>query len=168
MKIPAALAPMHAHWQRLEQREQKLLRRAALVVGLALLWWLALAPPLRTLSQAEVQQRGLDLQWQKMLALQAEARVLQAQPGLSQEDAVRALEVSVRQRLGASAQLSVIADSATVTLRNAPADALAQWLVQARVNARAVASEARLVRNMANPTVPGGWDGTLVLSLPAR
>ena len=42
-------------------------------------------------------------------------------------------------------------------------DALAQWLVQARLNARALPSEARLVRSAA-----GTWDGTLVLNLGRR
>ena len=41
--------------------------------------------------------------------------------------------------------------------------ALAQWLTQVRTNARAIPGEARLARNPA-----GGWDGSLVLTLPAR
>ena len=54
--------------------------------------------------------------------------------------------------------------SGTFTLRTAAApDTLAQWLTQARVNARALPAEARLTRNAA-----GQWDGTLVMSLPAR
>jgi general secretion pathway protein M len=54
------------------------------------------------------------------------------------------------------------------------ADALANWLAQARNNARAVPQEAHLTRS-ANPRQGNGaptptvrWDGTLVLSLPTR
>ena len=55
------------------------------------------------------------------------------------------------------------AQLALVTLAGVPPDALAQWLAQARINARAVPGEARLQRNAA-----GQWDGTLVLNLPPR
>jgi general secretion pathway protein M len=50
-----------------------------------------------------------------------------------------------------------------VTLTGTGADALAQWLTQARVNARALPGEAHLSRNAA-----GMWEGTLVLTLPPR
>jgi general secretion pathway protein M len=39
-------------------------------------------------------------------------------------------------------------------------DALAQWLTQARLNARAVPAEAKLAGNGA-----GSWDGIVVLNL---
>ena len=175
MKLPAAFSPLQARWQTLGAREQTLLRSAAAVIGLALVWWVLIAPPLRTLRQADALQRSLDTQAQKMQVLQAQALALQAQPKLSREDALRALDASVKQRLGPSAQLNVLGDRVTVTLKSTPADALAQWLVQARVNARAIPSEARLVRSAspATPTAPGSrapvaWDGTLVLSLPAQ
>ena len=40
---------------------------------------------------------------------------------------------------------------------------VAQWLAQARINARALPGEARL-----NRTAAGLWDGTVVLTLPSR
>ena len=177
MKLPTAFLPFQARWQTLAAREQTLLLSAAGVVGLALVWWLLIAPPLATLRQADTLQRNLDAQAQKMQALQAQALALQSQPKLSRDDALRALEASVKQRLGAGAQLNVLGERVTVTLKNTPAEALAEWLVQARVNARAIPSEARLVRRgsptpSAMPPAPGSrtpvaWDGTLVLSLPA-
>lgn len=175
MKWPAAFSLLQARWQTLAAREQTLILSAAGVVGLALVWWLLIAPPLATLRQADAMQRSLDAQAQKMQVLQAQALTLQSQPKLSRDDALRALEASVKQRLGAGAQLNTLGDRVSVTLKNIPADALAQWLVQARVSARAIPSEARLVRsaNPAIPPVPGSrtpvaWDGTLVLSLPAQ
>ena len=68
----------------------------------------------------------------------------------------------MRQRLGTSARLVVAGERVTITLTGTPPDALAQWLTQARVNARALPGEARLSRNSA-----GLWEGTLVLTLPA-
>lgn len=167
MKI-AAMAPLQARWATLAQREQGLIRGAAVLVGLALMGWLLVTPPLRTLSQAPGQQRSLDVQWQKMQQLRAQALVLQAQPKISRDDTLRALDAAVKQQLGGSAQLAILGDSATITLRNTPADALARWLTQTRVNARAVPSEARLVRSSVNPAGPAAWDGTLVMRLPAQ
>ena len=194
MKTPEVLSQFQARWRALDAREQTLATSALLLVGLALVWWLLVAPPLRTLRTAEAQQRSLDVQLQKMQALQAQAQALQTQTKLGRDEAVRALEASVKQRLGAAGQLAVVGDRATVTLRNVPADALAQWLAQARVNARAIPGEVRLVRSTlsmqatpgnsisaANAQVPAAaptpaaaagnapvWDGTLVMSLPPQ
>lgn len=156
-------------WATLAERERRSLALAAAVVVLALLWWVGIAPALRTLRAAEQQQPALDAQMQKMLSLQAQAQSLKAQPKLSYDDALRTLEASLRQRLGSTAQLNVVAERATVTLKGAAPEALAQWLAQARINARALPTEARLTRNpgSASAAVPA-WDGTLVLALPAR
>ena len=75
-----------------------MLQGAALLVAAALLWWLALAPALATLRQAEVQRPLLDAQWQRMQALQAEAAALKASPRMGQDEALRALETLVKQR----------------------------------------------------------------------
>ena len=164
MKLASTLAPLQARWTSLERRERTLVSATLWLVALALLWWIGVSPALRTLRQADAQQRGLAAQVQKMQRLQGQAQSIQAQPKISRDEALRALESSVK-RMGTAAQLSVAGDRATVTLRNAPADQLAQWLSQARVNARALPGEARLVRSTANPGGPAAWDGTVVLSL---
>ena len=154
---------------------QALVRLAAGVMAIALVWWLAIAPALRTLGSAETQQRTLEAELQTMQSLQAQAQMLQAQPAISRDDAVRALQASVTQTLGASAQLNAAGDQATLTLRSTPAEALALWLAQARVNARALPTEVRLTRAVApsspspSPSVQpaAAWSGTLVVSLPA-
>ena len=166
MKLPASLQP---HWDRLAPRERRSMLAAGALVGIALVWWLALAPALRTLQGADAQHRLLDAQLQTMLRLQAEAQELPARPKLGFEEALRALEASVRQRFGPAAQLSVVGERATVTLKNAPAAALSDWLAQARVDARALPAEARLLRSPgAVPATGPTWDGVLVMSLPAR
>lgn len=158
-----------ARWNTLAPREQRLVRMAVLLLGLALVWVVLMAPALRTLRQSEAQQRSLQAQWQQMQGLRAQALALQAQPALNPDDAQRALQSSVSQVLGGAAQLSVAGDRATLSLRGVPAAALAQWLAQARVNARAVPTEARLQRSAAPAAGDtAAWDGTLVLSLPAR
>ena len=166
---PSSLtAGVRTRWQALHPRERNLVLAAATVVVLALLWWAGIAPALQTLRQAEVQQRRLDAQWQQMQVLAAEAQALQARPKTRRDEAVRALEASVKQGLGPGAQLSVVGERATVTLKNVPAAALGPWLAQARANARAIPGEARLVRSASSAGAGGAsWDGTLVLNLPA-
>jgi len=162
------LSELQARWRLVARREQRLLLAVLALVVLTLLWSLALAPALATLKAAQQQRLVLDAQWQQMQRLQAQAKVLQAQPPLSFADARRLLEASVKP-LGATAQLVVTGERVTLSFKGISADALAQWLAQVRLNARAVPSEARLVRGAAVAGgASGGWNGTLVLSLSAR
>ena len=178
--LTATLAPLQARWTVMAPREQMLVRLAVSVTVVALVWWVAIAPALRTLGSAEARQRMLEAELQTMQSLRVQAQMLQAQPAINRDDAVRALQASVTQTLGASAQLNAAGDQATLTLRSTPAEALALWLAQARVNARALPTEVRLTRAVAPaPSAPSAalspaarppaaaWSGTLVLSLPA-
>ena len=165
MKIADTLAPLRARWTQLDSRERMLVLAALSVVGVALLWWVGISPALGTLRQAEAQRSSLAAQVQKMQSLQVQAQAIASQPKINRDDALRALEASVK-GLGATAQLNVAGDRATVTLRNTAADPLARWLSQARVNARAIPSEARLTRSAASAGSAAAWDGTVVLSLP--
>lgn len=157
---PAAL---RTWWAGLAPRERMMVAVAGSVVSLALLWWVALAPAIATLRAADAQHRDLDAQLQRMQRLRAEAKAMQAQPRQSPDEAMRQLETAIRQQLGTNARYSIAGDRVTVTLTNTPAAALAQWLAQVRGNARALPGEARLARNAA-----GGWDGSVVLTLPPR
>ena len=198
--IEALQARWQAWWPELAPREQRMVIVAGTLVTLALVWWVALAPALRTLATAPAAHAELDAQLQQMAALQLQAKALQSQPRANREDALRALETSVRQGLGPNAQIQVAGAGAgegvLVTLRATPADGLAQWLAQARGNARAVPREVHLTRTQGGAPVPGRsagafpsgpgaanaaaanaaaaadtrvrWDGTLVMNLPAR
>jgi general secretion pathway protein M len=171
----ALKSSLSARWLALLPRERLALTVAALVVGLGLLWWVLLSPALQTLRAADVQRVELERQHQLMLALQTEAQALQSLPKLSSSDALRALETAVKQTLGSNAQLNVVGERATVTVKAVSADSLAQWLAQTRVNAHALPTEAKLTRTPnGNATAVGAnaphaavtWDGTLVMRLP--
>ncbi len=164
MSARSTLAQWQGRWDALAPRERRLLSGAAALVAVALVWWVTLSPALTRLKAAAVQGPQLEAQLQQMQSLKAQALALQSQPKLSGTDAQAALESLVKQRLAGTGQLVVAGDRATLTLKGAGADALAQWLAQARVNARAVPFEVRLVKS----AVPSSWDGTVVLSLPAR
>lgn len=139
-------------WAGLRPQEQRLIGVAALVIALALLWSVALAPALRTLSSAPQEHARLDTQLQQMRALQAKAQSLQAQPRTDRQAAIRALETSIAAGLSGRAQMQASAgDAVSVAVRQVPADELAAWLAQSRVNARAVPREVRLTRSAAPP-----------------
>jgi general secretion pathway protein M len=153
-------------WKLLAPRERTLLTVAGALVLVALLWMLLLAPSLRVLRGAAAQSAALDAQLQRMQTLQAQAQALQQQAPLGYEDAMRALQQATKQTLGAAAQVSVNGERATVTLQAVGADALAQWLAQARLNARSVPLEAKI--NRISTPASTTWSGVLVMSLPAR
>lgn len=150
-------------WSQLAPREQHLVAAAAGLVAAAVLWWLLLAPPLAVMRSAQEQHRALDAQWQRMLGLQAQAQALQSQPRQTADEAARALEATVREKLGTGARMTIAGERVTVALAGVAPEALGQWLAQARTNARVLPVEAHLTRNPA-----GLWDGTLILALPTR
>ena len=160
-------------WRGLAAREQNLLLAALALCLAALLWWLLLAPALHTLRSAPARHTQLDAQLQHMQALQAQAQALQNTPQPRSADAKRSLHSSVTQALGDTAQLQWNGERATLTLRNADAQALAQWLAQVRGNTQASTQEAHLTRSDAPrpggpPSATPRWNGTLVLTLPGH
>jgi general secretion pathway protein M len=156
-------AALRARWVALAPREKVMVATATALVALLLVWLIAIRPALNVLRVSDREHRELDAQLQQLMVLQQQARTLQSQPKLGHEEALRLLETSLRERIGTSARLAVTGDRATVTLTGTPADVLARWLTQARVDARALPSEAHLSRN-----ATGLWEGTVVVSLPAR
>lgn len=153
---------MQQHWSRLAERERWLIGLAAVLVLLALLWGLGIAPAARALQSAPVRLAQLDRQLQSMELLAAQARELQTRPVVRRDEALRAVQSSLQQRLGGQAQISNAGDRVTVTLTGVSSPALAQWLGQARSAARVVVAQARLTRS------PSGWNGSIVLQLPAE
>lgn len=156
----SAISSLQRSWSGLARRERVLVLLAGTIVVLALLWALALAPALRTVSRAPAQSDLLDRQLQSMQAIAAQARELQGRPSVRREDALRVLQSSLQQRLAGRAQLTPAGERATVTFSGVPPELLAQWLGQARGAARVVVLQARLQRGAV------GWDGSVVLQLP--
>jgi len=170
MSMATTLATLQARWSQLAARERTLLSLAAALVVLAALWLLFLAPIVATLRTADARSQALESQLQQMLALQTQVQSLQKQPPLAHDEALKALNQATEQTLGSNAQVAVTGDRANVTLQGVPADALARWLAQARLNARSVPLEARLARAVSAKDNTQGlvWNGALVMSLPAR
>jgi len=166
MSLATTFESLKARWIQLPGREKNGVRLAVLLVLAILLWQFSVAPALATLRTADAQAKALAAQLQQMQAMQAQAQALQKQPALGFDEAVRALTAATKQTLGTTAQLGMAGERATVTLKDASPDALAEWLAQARLNARSVPIEARLVRTATSGRTT--WNGVLVMSLPAR
>lgn len=154
------------HWNALAPREQFLVRLALVLVTLTVIWLLVVGPSLRVLRAAPARAAAEEQQLAHMRALQAQAQAIQRQAPLSYDDGVRALGQATRQTLGDSGQIRFQGDQAIVTLQACAPQALAQWLSEARLNARSVPVEARLARVSTAAGVR--WSGSVVLALPTR
>ena len=171
-----ALAAVQAFWAARPPRERRLLALAAVVIGSALLWQIAMAPALQTWREAPAKQTTLDVQTGQMLQWQAQAKGLQTTAPLSRTAALQRLESSAAQWLGPDARVSLQGEQVRITLKAAPADGLSRWLEQARNQAQALPTQAQLQRAAVaapSPATPASgsavaWSGTLVLSLPTR
>lgn len=170
-------ASLKTLWLQRSARERRLLVLASLVLGVALLWQLGLAPALNTWRIAGQRQAELDLQTRQMLQLQAEARQLQTPVRVARQEAIVLLERSASSLLGPDAQLNVQGDVLRIRMSAAPAQGLAQWLAQAREQALARPQSARLervspARNNSRPAAPeappeaNAWRGEITLRLP--
>ena len=163
MKPPAALAPAgsaaRAWWDTLAARERRLLAWGGALLGLFLLWLLAVQPALQTLRAAPAEHDRLDLQLQTMQRLATETTGLRGTPPVSAEQAAAALKAATERLGDGKGRLALQGDRAVLTLNGAGTGALRDWLAEARSGARARPVEASLARGA------NGLAGTLVLSL---
>ena len=142
-----------------------------------------LGPALKTWQKVPEQREKLAQDLAAVQALRGQVQALKNQPSLSFDAAYLALGKTTRSYLPANTSMNLLGDQVTVQLQAVPAHALAQWLAQARSNARATPLEARLTRSAApaaaapagnapvtlgsTPVAMPRWDGTVVLALPA-
>lgn len=145
-------------WSGLAVRERRMVTLAGLVLGLALVWAVAVGPALRTLRTAPAQLDQLDAQLQTMQRLALEARELRNLPPVNLAQSAEALKAA-SDRLGEGAKLNVQGDRAVLTVSNLGTQALRDWLAEVRSGARARPLEANLTRGAS------GYSGTIVLAL---
>lgn len=156
------LAGGRSRWAAFAPRERRLLSVAAAVLGLFLLWTLALAPAWRTLRSAPAQLDTLDAQLQQMQALAAEAGRLRGAPPLPLDQAQAALSAATERLASPASKLSLQGERALLSIKGVSALQLSAWLAEARAGARARVVEATLTQSG-----PGTYDGSLTLALGA-
>jgi general secretion pathway protein M len=149
-----------ALWLARSVRDRMALSAMALVLGVFLLWVLFIAPALATLRSAPAQLEALDAQLLEVRSMAAEVRELRNATPIAPAQAGLAIKAAV-ERHGDKVRLSLQPERALLTLQNASPEQLRALLVEARSAARARPVEAQLTRG------PGGFTGTLVLSLGA-
>lgn len=149
---------MRARWRAFAPRERQAIVIAGSVLGVFLLWTLAVQPAWRTLRDAPAELDRLDAQLQHMQRLAAETRELRSAPAVAPAEAVNALKAGT-ERLGDKAKLGLLGDRATVTLTAVEGAVLRNWLAEVRSGARVRPVEAQLTRG------PQGYSGSIVLLL---
>lgn len=149
---------LQARWSALAARERTGLTAAALLIGVYLVWSVAIQPAWRTLREApsRIDQQGTQLQVLRRMA--AEATELRAIAPISSAQSSAALQGAMA-RLAGRATLQLQGDRATVSFNGLSGDEFRDWLAEVRSAARARATEVQLTRGAQ------GYAGTLVLSL---
>lgn len=158
----AATSAWAQRWHTLAPRERAGVLLATVAVCATVVWWGLLQPALSTLRQAPAQHAALDAQLQTMQTLAERANALKAQPTLSRDDSLRALEQATTRHLGPAGTLKFAGDQATVTLSATQATALAAWLAEVRSNARLTPIDAKLTQVDAKQAT---WQGSAVFAL---
>lgn len=145
--LGALRAELAQRWQALAPRERLGVALALAVIGLYLLWLLALAPAWRTHREVPARLAQADEELRQMRRLADEAQALRALPAVRPEQSEAALRAATA-RLGAGATLGARqGERIGVTFKGVDAAALAAWLVEVRNAARARVVEAQLRRS---------------------
>ncbi len=157
--ITDLMAPLQARWAGLTQRDRRLTLVGATVLGLYLLWSLALAPAIATLRQAPAQQAQLDAQWQQMQRLAQEASSLRSAVPVAPAQAAQSVAAATA-RMGQVGKLNLQGGRGVLTVQGASAAQISAWLAEVRAGARGRVSEAVLTQSG-----PGLYSGSLSVVL---
>lgn len=150
---------LNQRWAALQPRERLGLLAAMWLMGLYLLWSVALAPALQTLASADAQRQRLDQQLQRMQALAAQASALKNDIKPAPKDWRKELKDSLS-GLGQS-QLLESGGTVQVQLKACEAQALGRWLAELGPRWRLQVSQARL-----RADAQGLWQGQITLVAP--
>jgi general secretion pathway protein M len=148
-----------ARWGRLAQREQRLVTWTLVGLGALIFWNWLIAPPLQTLQTTQARLAQMDREWAQMQFDASQVRTLRSAAPVSPDEAEAALRAA-SERLGANARLTLQGERATLQLTGIAGTALAAWLAEVRLGARARPTEANLSR--AN----GVYSGSVIVTLP--
>ncbi len=153
----APAAAIRSVWAGLTPRDRGLAALGAAVLGLFLVWAIAVAPALATLRRAPAELVQLQSQAQQMELLAQVAKSLRGTQPVPPAQATSALTAATA-RLGPRAKLSLQGERAVLTLQDAPAPQIMSWLAEARAGARARVSDATL-----RQTGPGAYSGSVTV-----
>lgn len=150
---------LRQYWQGLAVRERRLALFTILFVACSVLWWVLLAPALRTIRTSNAQAAQQEAQLARMRSMQAQAAQLQQQPALDPAESQKKLMQLTQTMLGAES-ITMQGAQAVVQLNEVQPSVLSNWLAQARQQARAVPAQAQIEQSAT------GWNGQIVMRLP--
>ena len=175
-RVRPALDHGQARWQQLSPRERRLTCVAAVLLAVAVVWWVGLRPAIHTLRQARTQWPVLQAQAAELDALVLESRALgrERRGVMTLEETVAALQDSLRDagvqahgRLGPPSAAQTGARQ-TLTVDRMPVAALLAWLARVPDIARVRVLRLDLARShIDGRDRPGLLSGTVELLLPA-
>lgn len=148
-----------AQWSGMSASERRLVTVAAWLAGLTLVVMVGLRPAWRTLQTVPTQMQAVEAELVLMRQQAAEAQALRQRPPVPPVQAEASLQAATS-RLGAAARLSRQGDRAVLSFQGVSGEALAAWLEEVRVGARARPLEAAWQRG-----ADGAYQGSVTLSL---
>ena len=146
-------------WAGMSVGERRLLTAAAWLAALTLLVMLGVRPAWRTLQSVPTQMQAVETELAFMRQQADEAQKLRQHPPVPPVQAEASLQAATA-RLGASANLSRQGDRIVLNFQGVSGEALATWLEEVRVGARARPLEAAWQLG-----AEGAYQGTATLSL---
>lgn len=146
-------------WARLSLAERRLVTIAASLALVILAVAVGVRPAWRALQTVPVQLQAAEAELAVMRQQADEAQRLRQQPPVPPVQAESSLQAAT-DRLGAGARLSRQADRAVLSFQGITGEALAQWLEEARVGARARPMEASWQRRS-----DGLYQGSVTVAL---
>jgi general secretion pathway protein M len=158
-RLGTMTAPLRQHWQALAPRERRIAGWLGWAIGLALLWFVGIAPAWTSYRTAPARIEQLDKQLQDMQRLAGEATTLRALPPVGGLQAQAALKAAT-DALGSAGRLQLGGDRATVTFTNATGTQVRDWLAETRSAARTRPVEANLTRGAQ------GYSGSVIVQMP--
>lgn len=162
-----------AAWMQRTPRERSLLRSAALVLGVALLWLVGIQPGLERVRSAHAQLPVLQSQASRLDAIILEAKALDR--GRSGTLSLDETEQALRGSLSSSglvdlSRFSASADAQAqwqIEFANAPAGRLVEWMSGLPYVAQVRTVQVSLARsNINGRDRPGLLTGTVILAMP--
>ncbi len=139
--------------------ERRLLTVAAWLAALTVVVMVGVRPAWRTLQTVPAQMQAVEAELAVMRQQADEVQTLRQRPPVPPVQADAALQAATA-RLGAGARLSRQGDRAVLTFQGVPGEALAIWLEEVRVGARARPLEAEWQRG-----AEGAYQGSVTLAL---
>ena len=160
------MTPWRRLFQALPDKDRQRLQYLTVAVLCILLWFWNISPALQIHQQAPLQLAKLEQQSETLKAQQLQAMALQKAPRINAQDASAVLPQIMASTLGSGAKLNLDATRVTVTMSSVSAEALAQFLEEARTQAHALPTEVHLQKIKAG--TQDVWRGTLMLNLPSQ